>query len=53
MIRFVGKTEHLLDVATTVLDKASDAGKISPDCATSIGAYLASLLTCTEALPSP
>ncbi|MGH7895357.1 MAG: hypothetical protein ACREQL_11865, partial [Candidatus Binatia bacterium] len=53
VVRFVGKTEHLLDVATTVLDKARDAGTISPGCATSIASYLASLLTCTETLPPP
>jgi hypothetical protein len=51
--RFVGKAEHLLEVATTRLGKASDAGKISPACATSVGSYLASLLTCTDTLPLP
>ena len=53
VIRFVGKAEHLLDVATTVLDKASDAGTISPACAMSVASYLANLLTCTDTLPVP
>ena len=53
VIRFVGRAEHLLDVATTVVEKARDAGKISPVCATSIASYLASLLTCTDTLPPP
>jgi hypothetical protein len=50
--RLVGKTEHLLDVASAVLAKAASAGTVAPDCAASIEAYLAGLLTCTDALPT-
>lgn len=51
VIRLVGKAEHLLEIVSNALDKASDAGKISPTCAESIMTYVASLLTCTDTLP--
>jgi hypothetical protein len=50
LARLAGKAEHLLEVATKVLDKASDGGTITPDCAASVQAYLTSLLTCTNTL---
>jgi hypothetical protein len=53
VVRFVGKAEHLLDVATAVLGRAADAGTVTADCAATIEAYLASLLTCTDTLPTP